>query len=337
MTRSIELSKEKRAQMMILHQQNYSHSKIAGILHISKSAVTKGIARAKQLGTLESRKRSGRPRITSATTDRVIHRLAAANPTWSSLQIAVNSSLPASTRTIRRRLLKEFKLPSCRPAKKAMLSKKNIRDRLTFCRKYKDWTAQDWKKTMFSDESTFSQFASYIRHVRRPAKQRYNIRYVVPTVKQAPTVMVWASFSASGRGGIWFMPKNTTINAQVYLGILKEKLNTHMNILKCKVFQHDGAPCHRAAVVTNWLRQKHIEVLGPWPGSSPDLNPIENMWTMIKQKVAATNPTSEKSLIDAIKRVWTTAITPEYCAKLSDSMPARIAAVLGAKGHYSKY
>ena len=133
------------------------------------------------------------------------------------------------------------------------------------------------------------------------------------------------------------MPKNTTINGQVYLGILQEKLPPHMNILNCTTFQHDGAPCHRTAAVTNWLRQEGIELLGPWPGSSPDLNPIENMWIVMKQKVVQKHPTSEASLIQAIKDVWATEITQEYCLSLASSMPARIKAVLASKGQCTKY
>lgn len=188
--------------MMALKGQKYSHSKIASILNISKATVTQGIARANQLGTLESRRRSGRPRVTSESADRLLHRSVVAHPTWSSSTIAANTATPASARTIRRRLLVDFKLKSHRPAKKAKLSPKNIKDRLTFCKKYGKWTKEDWNKVMFSDESTFSQFSSYTRHVRRPRNQRYNMRYVVPTVKHAPTTMVWGSFCGSGRGGI---------------------------------------------------------------------------------------------------------------------------------------
>ena len=64
------------------------------------------------------------------------------------------------------------------------------------------------------------------------------------------------------------------------------------------------------------------------------MNPIENLWTIMKQKVAQLNPTSEQTLIDAIKRVWITDITPDYCARLVNSMPDRIKAVLANKeGH----
>jgi transposase len=211
------------------------------------------------------------------------------------------------------------------------------RDRIAFCKKYKDWTEDQWLSVIFSNESTFTQFSSSTRHVRRPFGQRYNTRYVVPTVRQAPTTMVWGCFSGRGRGALWFMPKNTTMNGTVYLGVLQGKLLQHMRILRSTVFQHDGAPCHRTAAVTRWLADHNVDVLGPWPGSSPDLNPIENMWRMMKEKVSHRNPTSEASLADAIKEVWVKEVTPAFCTRLARSMPSRIRAVLAAKGQHTKY
>ena len=188
-----------------------------------------------------------------------------------------------------------------------------------------------------SDQSTFSQFHCYARHVRRPSGERYNPRYVVPTVKQAPTSMVWGYFSGRGSGTLWFMPKNTTINGAVFLGIRQDKLQTHMGILGSSVFQHDGASCHRTTAVTRCPANEDIEVLGRWPRSSPDLNPIENLWTVMKQKVSGLNSTSEKSLTEVIKKMWVTDITPAYCEKLAKSMPTRIRAVLAVKGQHTKY
>lgn len=149
--------------------------------------------------------------------------------------------------------------------------------------------------------------------------------------------MVWGCFAGTGRGALWFMPKNTTINGTVYLSILLEKLSQHMNILGCTVFQQDGAPCHRAAIVTRWLRQQGIETLEPWPGSSPDLNPIENLWMYLKQKVSELNVTSEQELIKAIKEIWVKEVTVQYCDSLVKSMPDRIKAVLKNKGRHTKY
>ena len=82
--------------------------------------------------------------------------------------------------------------------------------------------------------------------------------------------------------------------------------------------------------------EKNIDFLD-WPGNSPDLNPIENLWHVMKNKVADQHPTSIESLTTAIKIVWTQEISPEYCFKLIDSMPRRIAAVIKSRGGPTKY
>ena len=171
-------------------------------MNISKSAVGYTLKCIAEKKSFSPRKRSGLPRVMSPLTVHTIRREAVKNPTLSSTSIVAQTGCRASSRTVRRRLLVDFKLASRRPAKKSTLSAKNIRDTIAFCHKYKNWTEDQWINVMFSDESTFSQFSSYDRHVRRPIGQRYNLRYVVPTVKQAPTVMVWACFSGHGRGVI---------------------------------------------------------------------------------------------------------------------------------------
>ena len=65
--------------------------------------------------------------------------------------------MSASARTVRKILLEDG-LVSRRAAKKTFLSRKNIRDRLIFCKGYRDWTAEAWGKVIFSDESPFRLF-----------------------------------------------------------------------------------------------------------------------------------------------------------------------------------
>ena len=44
------------------------------------------------------------------------------------------------------------------------------------------------------------------------------------------------------------------------------------------IFQQDLAPCHTAKKVKKFLKENHMKVFDQ-PGNSPDLNPIENLWT----------------------------------------------------------
>ena len=153
-----------------------------------------------------------------------------------------------------------------------MLSRKNIHDRLRFDKQHVDWTCNDWANVMFSDESSFAQFRVGRTFIRRPPNQHFNERYLQPVMKHPVTVMVWGCIAASGRGALFFLPPQTTMKAKNYLEMLKEKLPPWMALRNTSIFQHDGAPCHRAKLVKTWLQRQTFRELPNWPGSSPDLN-----------------------------------------------------------------
>ena len=94
------------------------------------------------------------------------------------------------------------------------------------------------------------------------------------------------------------------MNGPKHVELLTEKLNLYMQV--------HGAPCHRSKAATEFLKKNKTSVL-EWPRNSPDLSPIEN-------------------LRQAIKEVWVTEITREYCESLVSSMPHSIQAVIDSKG-----
>jgi len=147
--------------------------------------------------------------------------------------------------------------------------------------------------------------------------------------------MVLARFSGSGTGALWFFTHNTPMKAVKYLQVIQEHLLSSIERLDCHHFQQDGTTCNKAIVVMNWLGSKNISILN-WPGQRPDLNPIENLWTMIKKRVDIKHPTSATSLQAIIEQVWC-AVSVDGCQKLCYSMPHRIQAVLRRKGRHSKY
>ena len=124
-----------------------------------------------------------------------------------------------------------------------------------------------------------------------------------------------------------------------YIDVLERKMLTSANDLFGNdefMFQDDSAPCHRAAKTKNWINSKNIQTL-EWPGNSPDMNPIEHLWAIVKQRIYKYRPTTKSSLIAAIIKVWFHEIENDTCKKLIDSMPRRIQAVIDNNGGHTKY
>lgn len=287
-----------RAQISILRKEGLSLRAIGNRLNVTHSCVSKTLHRLRSLPNYASRPRCGRPKVTSERDDNMIHRIVKVNPRASSSFVAsaLSTVTSASTRTIRRRLLEKYHLRAYRPARKPLLSAKNIRDRLLFCRRYAHWTVNDWERVLFSDETLISQFQTYAPYVRRPCNQRHNNRYTTTTVRNCPKVMTWACISSSGPGSLSLVPKGESVKSALYCHILEEHLQQSMAIGNCQYFQHDGAPAHTSRMTKEWLMEHDVTLLQPWPGSSPDLNPIENCWVVLKRHIAALRPTSEHDL-----------------------------------------
>jgi len=105
--------------------------------------------------------------------------------------------------------------------------------------------------------------------------------------------------------------------------------------LRNRKFQQDNAqPCHKSKTTIRWMAKNGIKLLD-WPAQSPDLNPIEHLWSILKTKIRQHNITLKEHLKLVLKEEWDM-ISPEECRKLV-TMPKRIAAVIQAKGGVTKH
>ena len=114
-------------------------------------------------------------------------------------------------------------------------------------------------------------------------------------------IMLWCCFSAKRRGRLhWVKGK---MDGAKFREIMSENLLASTRTLKMVcgwMFQHNNDPKHKAT--KEWLKKKHIKVM-EWPSQSLDLNPLENLWRELKNRVAQ-QPTNLQDLKRICKEEW---------------------------------
>jgi hypothetical protein len=322
-------------------KQRQSLRKISSICNVSKSAVQR--IRAKHLPDIVLGK-AGRPQKLSAQDKRFCVRAITSGELKSAVEVTkkleTDHGLKVNDKTVRN-ALREANLGAIEKETKPKLSNKNIKARLEFAKRHKDWTLDDWRRVIWSDESKINRFCSdgrawcWIRD-----GEQLQSRHVKETVKHGGgSIMIWGCMTALGPG---FLCKiDTTMDQHLYKEILEEELLKTIEWYELDanriIFQQDNDPKHKAKLVQKWIAEQAFETL-EWPPQSPDLNPIEHLWCVLKRKLNQYE-SAPKGMLDLWERVqaeWEK-ISKDECLRLIDSMPRRISAVLKSKGKWTDY
>ena len=107
-----------------------------------------------------------------------------------------------------------------------------------------------------------------------------------------------------------------------------------VNKINCIVVE-DNNPKRKSKICQKFKDQNLINVL-PWPANSPDLNPIENVWGLLKLKIRQKQPKSLNNLKRLITKEWKSFDT-KYCENLVKFMENRISPCIVADGDYICY
>ena len=225
--------------------------------------------------------------------------------------------------------------------KRPLLSQRHRRERLDFAISHKDWTVEDWKHVVWSDETKINCLGSDGRKwAWKKAGEGLSDRTVAGTVKfGGGSLMMWGCMMWEGVG--YGCKIDGRMDAELYTQILEDELQQSLEYYGKEVadiiFQQDNDPKHKSKKATQWFEDHQYNVM-IWPAQSPDLNPIEHLWTHLKKKLAEYEqpPKGILELWERAEAEWNK-IDKEVCQNLIESMPRRIEAVIGAKGGYTKY
>ncbi|GFS97286.1 transposable element Tcb1 transposase [Trichonephila clavipes] len=259
-------------------------------------------------GTTERRGRSHPPQCTTSREDRQIVRMAVTDCSVTSRTVAqhIESAThhSVSACTIRRRL-QQSGLSARRPFLGLPLTQNHRRLRRQWCEERMMWVAE-WNEVVFTDESRIclQHHDGRIRVWRHREERMLNSCVMHRHTGPAPGIMVWDGIGYHSRTPLERI--TNTLNSQRYIS---------------EVF----------------FGNHQIELL-PWPARSPDLSPIENMWSMAAQRLTQITPpaATPDQLWQRVEAAWS-AVPQEHIQSLFESMPRRVASVIADNGGYSGY
>lgn len=306
----------------------------------SQATVMRICNRWMQEGTTDRQQRLQPPRRTTPREDRHIVRMAMVERTATSAAISQGiqcvTQQSVSARTIRRRL-QYSGLSARRPLLRLPLTLNHRRFRLQWCSERRRWTSE-WHDIVFSDESRFclQYHDGRIRVWRHRGERLLNCCVMHRHTGPAPGVMVW--------GGIGFTSRTPlvritgTLTSQRYISeVLQPVLLPYLQGLPAATFQQDNARPHIARNVQAFFLAHHIALL-PWPACSPDLSPIEHVWSVIGERLARHDAPActPDELWLRVEAAWA-AIPQQQIQSLFYSMPRRVAAVIDSRGGNTHY
>ena len=305
------------------------------------NSIRKLWAKFRQTGSVRDRRRQPRSRVTSRPQDRYIvlthlrNRFKSATSTARATRGLHGRII--SSQTVRNRL-KEANLRARRPRRCLVLTQRHKRARLLWARRHLRLTRADWANVLFVDETKIKLKGSDGRKrvYRRPG-ERHSANCVdeIDRFGGGGSIMGWAGISMHTKTPITCVQGGLTANRYQNV-ILGPVALPHIAANRGMILAQDNAPCHTAQTTRQYLAANNIQIM-PLPAKSPDLNPIEHIWDLLKQRVRSLpQPPTLRVLEQNTNQIWNN-ITQRTIQGYILSMRKRCLAVIRARGGHTEY
>lgn len=220
--------------------------------------------------------------------------------------------------------------------KRQLLTLSNKRQRLAWCEKYKHVTASEWEQAIFADETQVKLYEPKVHagHWRLQGPQYASADFLPVQQSASGNMMVWGAISKDGPGPLCEI--HGTMTAQSYKDILSKHLVPYYYALEAKygdmTYIDDNDPKHNSTIVALFKESKGIGAID-FPPRSPDLNAIENVWSMLHGLVFKNVPlfTPRAQLFERVLAQWRS-ISADTLRNIIRTMPDRINRVIEAEG-----
>lgn len=330
-----------RGRIIGMWESGKSSRDIAHMTGVSVRTVHRWINRWQEEGSVKTKPRSGRPKVTSRDDVARILDTIHERPKTNAVQAARDLQLACHPRTVRRRL-KENNINCYVPAKKETLSQGHREVRLGFALQYLAVDPDFWKNVIFTDEKCFSSVEAGARICWRPVNTRYTQKNIQERSRSGRiTANLWGWMWAYGPGELVKIEGRFT--GQDYITILEEVLLLTVRSMALPhphpiILMQDRSPIHTCRVVKEWFSQ-HPEIeLIDWPSKGCDLNPIENLWAIMCREWDVGDDVSCDGIVRKAQEVWESVRRrPNICYNLVESIPKRLGEVIDAEGGWTMH
>lgn len=358
---------QQRLRIVMLHEEHRSYAQISKQLRIDRSTVRRWVRRYDQSGSVDLMPASGRPRyMVHAATERALELLLSkeagglrfvAKKIFSEGLTPVVVSPATVSRAVKAMAAAKGDTLRClrgRPPK--LMTGPNREKRKRFATRH---LSNKWRDVMITDRCKF--------HFRYPGTRVQRSTWVLRSQKHEHGAFkpnrpscynvyggitmhgVTKLHPVTGTTGLKTQytnmrgEKSKNITAAEYRDVVGQTLLKEGRRLfsaqgmSAWVLQQDGDPTHRAAqaVVDSWNEQRGqgtVSILPGWPGNSPDLSPIENVWAWVDAQVAAKGCQNFQEFCHEIDQTFQN-IPKEMLQNLFASIPRRLQKCIENDGH----